>query len=181
VEGLGLERVLERLGETAEPASSGSAAAVVGALAAAISAKVARSIGAEGEAAQATSLVTRLTALAQADAEAFGTAREALAAAGEGGDERRDFSLGRLLDHAAAVPADVAEACADVAVLAAVLAVAAGDDWSPDARSASWLATAAARSATHLVDVNLAVGPDDPHTLRAHQALHLANAASETL
>jgi methenyltetrahydrofolate cyclohydrolase len=176
---LDLSGVLETLAAPDNTASAGSAAALVGAIAAAVVTKVARSAGAEGQAAQAESLSLRLTKLADADAEAFGSARRALAQADEGGDERRDFQLGRLLEEAAAVPADLAEACADVAMLAAELAEAVGDDLRPDAQSASWLAAGAARSAAHLVEVNLAVKPDDVHMRRARGAARSAAASSD--
>lgn len=162
-------------------ASAGSAAALVGAIAASVAAKVARIDGSEGEAAQALALSARLTRLADADADAFGAAREALVAVGEGGDERRDFKLGKVLARAAAAPASVAEACADVAVLARALADSVDEEHRPDARSSVWLAAAAAESAAHLVEINLAVGAGSETSERARLDAERARMAAASL
>jgi formiminotetrahydrofolate cyclodeaminase len=91
-----------------------------------------------------------------------------------GGDERRDFALGRALDHAAAVPLAIAEACSDLVVLAGELAPLAPADLAPDVAAAAQVATGAARAAAGLVEVNLAVGPGDPRLVRANAAVEAA-------
>jgi len=111
---------LDALGAAGSPSAGGSAAALVGAIAAAVTVKVARRSDDPGLAAQAAALGTRLADLAPTDADALGAARAALAASTGGGDERRDFHLGQVLDRASAIPLELAEACADVAALARV-------------------------------------------------------------
>lgn len=172
---LGLNRVLDALADPGESPAGGSAAALVGAIAAATAAKGARASGDHGSAAQAVALATRLTRLAVLDADALRAARTALADASAGGDdERRDFGLGRALARSAALPLEIAEACADVAALATMLAESVVPDFQPDCRSAGWLAAAAARAAAHLVEVNLAVGSGDERAERARDAAAFA-------
>jgi formiminotetrahydrofolate cyclodeaminase len=145
-----------------EPApGGGSAAALVGALAAALCAKVARFSEDGGSLAQAEALRARLTALAPQDAAAFGAALERLHTRTD------DFDLGRALTHAAAVPLRIAEACADVAGLGAALAESGRAYLQPDARAASVLAAAAARSSALLVEANLGALPGDERVARA--------------
>lgn len=172
------------LGTIADPGTStagGSAAALTGALAAAIAMKAARAAGEPGRAAQAAKLLRRLAQAAVSDAAAFGAARSALAEVGEGGDERRDFSLRTLLDQAALEPLAIADTCADVAVLAAGLVAQAPGEVVPDVAAAAALAAGAARAAAHLVGVNLAVAPGDERLARAEAAAAAAAAAAAEL
>ena len=166
--------VLEAFASPVHPASGGSAAALAGAMGAALLAKAARSAGEEAAAAQAIALAIKLERLAAIDADALETARTALSDAEEGGDVRRDFKLGQTLSQAAAVPLDVAEGCVDVIDLAALVAQIAPDDLLPDVRAAGSLAAAGARAAAHLVEVNLSVAVDDPRAERARQAARRA-------
>src|SRR3954454_14516492 len=151
-------RIDDLLGALAarEPApGGGSAAALVGAIAAAICAKVA-AFGEDGGAtAQAAALCRRLTQLAEEDARVFANALSEL--------DRRDddFKLGRALDQAADAPLQIAEACVDILVLASELAETGTPELQADARSAAALAAGATRAATLLVEVNLTVTPDD--------------------
>ena len=168
--------MLEAFASPHNPASGGSAAALAGAISAALVAKAARGAGEEGAASQAIALAIKLERLAGIDAEALATARAALADADAGGDPRRDFRLGLTLAHAAAVPLDVAEACVDVVDLAVLVAGVATDDLLPDVRAAASLAAAGARAAAHLVEVNLSVGSDDPRAQRAREAARRAAA-----
>jgi len=170
--------VLEAFASPVHPASGGSAAALAGAMGAAILAKAARSAGEEAAAAQAIALAIKLERLAAIDADALETARTALAAVDEGGDKRRDFKLGQTLSQAAAVPLDVAEGCIDVIDLAGFVIQLAPDDLLPDVRAAATLAAAGARAAAHLVQVNLAVAEGDP---RAERAQHVARRAATEL
>ena len=88
--------------------------------------------GDQGAAAQALALAGRLTRLASLDADVFAVALGALRQAtesreaGAGSSEARDFQLGRTLEQAAAVPLAIAEAAADVALLAAEVAACGG-------------------------------------------------------
>jgi formiminotetrahydrofolate cyclodeaminase len=166
--------VLEALASPVHPGAAGSAAALTGAMSAALVAKAARAAGEEAAASQAIALAIKLERLAAIDADALAAARAALADADEGGDARRDFRLGLTLSQAAAVPLDVAEACVDVIDLAGLVAGIATDDLLPDVRAAGSLAAAGARAAAHLVEVNLSVGSDDPRAQRAREAARRA-------
>jgi formiminotetrahydrofolate cyclodeaminase len=148
-------------------AASGPLAADTGAAAADLLAAVARRAGTEAAAAQAAALAARLRSLSKRDAAVVASARATLTAAGTGGDERRDFELGRTLDDAAALPLEIAEACADVAELGRWLAPAADTSEGPDAAAAALLAEGAARAAAHLVEVNLTITADDERLARA--------------
>lgn len=170
--GLEIEGVLEALGSPDHAAASGSAAALSGALAAAVVAKAARASGRPGPAAQAASLEKRLTALADRDAGALRAARRLLAS-GAGGC---DFELGEALRKAMSIPASIGATCADVAVLAAEERELVHADYRPDLEAAAALAAGAAQAAAHLVAVNLAASPDDRDVMSSRAA---AAAASE--
>jgi formiminotetrahydrofolate cyclodeaminase len=178
-QGFDLHNALEALATADTAQAGGSAAAFVGAIAAAVTVKVARLSGQEGVSAQALSLRSRLAGLAPTDAEAFAEARKALAVGEGGGDVRRDFQLGLVLNRASAVPLEIAEACADVSALAAELARTGEADAQPDAAVAAVLAAAAAHAAVRLVEVNLALGTDDPRIARARAVAKTASAAAE--
>jgi formiminotetrahydrofolate cyclodeaminase len=68
------------------------------------------------------------------------------------------------------VPLAIAEACADVVVLARALADRLDPALGPDLETAALLAAGAARAAAHLVEINLAVGSDDERAVRARAA-----------
>jgi formiminotetrahydrofolate cyclodeaminase len=171
---------LEALSSADPVPGSGSAAAMGGAVAAAVVAMTARASEdwpeAPGIAAQALRLRDRLAELAQADAEAYGASLQALASTSSEPDERRDFALGTALREAAQVPLVIAETAADVALLAAEAAERATPELQPDARAATSLASASAAAAAHLVEINLATTPDDERVRRARAA---ASAAAE--
>ena len=156
-----------------EPApGGGSAAALVGAIAAAVCAKVARFADDGGATAQAAALCRRLTALADEDARVFVSALAEL--------DRRDddFKLGRALDQAAEAPLRIAEACVDVAVLASALAERGAAELRPDAHAAAALAAGAARASALLVEANLAVAHDDDRVARARRLSEEAASAA---
>ncbi|MFL5954925.1 MAG: cyclodeaminase/cyclohydrolase family protein [Gaiellaceae bacterium] len=156
-----------------EPApGGGSAAALVGAIAAALCAKVAGFADDGGSLAQAAALCRRLTSLAEEDARVFTSALAEL--------DRRDddFKLGRALDRAAEAPLRIAEACVDVAALASALAASGTPELQPDARSAALLAAGAARASAVLVEANLAVSHDDERVARARRLSEEAAAAA---
>jgi formiminotetrahydrofolate cyclodeaminase len=167
-----LEALLDALAAEEPAPGGGSAAALVGAMAAALCTKVARFSGDGGAGAQGAALRRRLTALAAEDAAAFTAALEHLH------ERRDDFDLGRALALAADVPLRIAAACADVADLAAALAEHGKPDLQPDARAASLLAAAASRSSALLVEANLGATPGDERILRARQLADGAEAAA---
>ncbi len=162
-------------------AAAGAAAALTGALAAAVVGKASATSGRRGEAAQAAALRERLARLATADTEALGTARAALSNAGGGESPQRDFALGRALRRASAIPREIAEACADLALLAASEAGEVVPDLRADATAAGLLASAAAAAAAHLVSVNLSAHEGDDDLLRARAAAESARAVSTSL
>lgn len=182
---LGLETraLLDLLARRGPGPAVGSAAALVAATAAALVAKAARTSTAVwedalGAAAQAEALRSRTSPLAQADADAYAAAVERLDEPRDPDPDRRDFQLGRALDAAAVVPMRIAAAAADIAVLAAEVAERGNPNLRPDATGAALLAEAAARTAAHLVEVNLAVGPDDPRVREANAHAETAAAAA---
>src|SRR5207244_12650542 len=82
---LDLRQTLESLAAPGSAPAGGSAAALCGAIAAAVTLEVARSSKQDGLAAQAAALAARLADLAPSDAIALAAARAALSSASEGG------------------------------------------------------------------------------------------------
>jgi glutamate formiminotransferase/formiminotetrahydrofolate cyclodeaminase len=169
------------LGQPAPTPSGGSAAALAGAMAAALVGLVARASRdwpeAPGVAAQAAALEDRLLGLADEDAAAFADALAELRAAD--GESRRS-GLGPALLRATDVPLAIADACADVAALAALARDQGRPAVRPDAVVARELAVAATRGAAQLVNANLATRPGDDRSLRATAATRAAEATAET-
>lgn len=160
---------------TGRPAAAGPATAQVGAAAATVVAATARVAGDATGASQAEALAVRLRRLAEEDADALVAARAAFPETEpETSDPRRDFAFARVLDRAAAAPLAIAEACADVAILARSLADQVDPALGPDLEAAARLASGAAKAAAHLVEVNLAVGEDDERVRRARRAADIA-------
>ena len=173
-----LDELLDGIASRTPAPGSGSAAALVAAMAAALCAKTARFSNDDGAAAQAEHLRRRLTELARDDAEAFVRALRDLDEPRDPDPDRRDWLLGRSLAAAADVPLRIAETCADVAELAADLALRGKAELQPDAAGASVLAEAAARVCAHLVAVNLGATPEDE---RVRHAESLAAAAGRAV
>jgi formiminotetrahydrofolate cyclodeaminase len=161
-----------------EPASGGGPlAALATASAADLLATIARAstnnwTDSRGVAAQAEALRDRAAPLAELSAEAF---EQALAA--EGGD----YELGRAYARAVEPPLRIAEAAADVAALAALVAEHGDPVRRADAVSAALVAAGCARAAAELVAVNLTVSGSDERVRRAdmlaEEAAHTAEAA----
>jgi len=177
---------LERLG-TGKPApGSGSASALTVAFAAGLVAMVARRSEdcweeSPGIAAQALALQARAAPLALADAQVWGEALEALAAARDDATTPNG-ELVQKLDLSATVPLQIAETAADTASLAALAAELGDGTFRPDAAAAAVLAAAGARAAAHLVAVNLTVQEGDERLVRARQSVETAaNAATRAL
>ncbi|MGE5617445.1 MAG: cyclodeaminase/cyclohydrolase family protein [Candidatus Woesearchaeota archaeon] len=185
-------RILENLPSMAEVdtyQSGGTVAAQVARLAASLAAAVAdrsRETWDEsgGARAQAQALERRVLQLAERQAAAFATAREALARRGERepveaeSRPERDRRLGAALEAAAAPPLDLAAGAADIAALSAAIAKRAPAELRPDAAVAAMLSAAAARSAAHLVQVNLVVGDRSAAVLARRYADAAAAAAA---
>jgi formiminotetrahydrofolate cyclodeaminase len=169
-----IDDLLDALAAQEAAPGGGSAAALVGAIAAALCAKVARFAGDGGATAQAAALCRRLTSLADEDARVF------LSALAELDRRDDDFKLGRALDQAAEAPLRIAEACVDVALLASALAERGTAELQPAARAAAALAAGAARASAALVEANLAVAHDDERVARAHKLSDAAASAART-
>jgi formiminotetrahydrofolate cyclodeaminase len=167
-----IDPLLDALASEEPAPGGGSAAALVGAMAAAVCAKVARLSDDGGSVAQAAALCRKLTALAEEDARLFASALSEL--------DRRDddFKLGRALEQAADAPLRIAEACADVAALASALAERGASQLQPDARAAAALAAGATRAAAVLVEVNLGVSGVDARVELAQRLSSQADAAA---
>lgn len=175
---LRLDEFLDALATTAPIPASGSAAAVVGAMAAEIVAMTSRaathwSDGA-GVAAQARMLSARLRPLALADAEAFA---RVLALRADASSDRRD--LGPALERSLSVPLEIADACAATAELAALAAEHSVGHERADAVAAAALAEGATRAAAALVFANLIVGPGDARASQVSELVRFASAARE--
>jgi formiminotetrahydrofolate cyclodeaminase len=172
---------LDELGSADPIPGAGAAAGVVLAMAAALCSMAARAAedwpDASGATAQADSLRARALRLADRNAAAYAEALTAFRLPGDLGGEQRDFALGQALERAAEVPHELAEAAADVAELATVVARFGHPAMRGDAITAAELAAAVARGAAALVAVNLGVTPDDP---RLEMARGVAEAASRS-
>ena len=131
-------------------------------------------VEAAGVAAQAAALRARAAELAEVDVAAYAQARRGLLDAVA---ERRGQPLRPLLHAAADVPFRIGETAADVAELAAEAARHGAPDRRPDAAVAAGLAEAAVRAASVLVEVNLAVSPDDDLAAQTRHDLAAASAA----
>ena len=179
-----VDELLDEVASEARVPGSGSGTALVVAPAAAFVAKVARLSRshwdeAGGAAAQAETLRARAVLLADADAVVYEEALVALDRKDELDPDTRDAAIGDALLRAAEVPLMIATTACDVAVLAADVAEAALPDAAADAAAAALLADGAARSARHLVEVNLATAGQDPHAARGAELVTVAGSAAK--
>ena len=163
-----VERFLDRIA-SAEPApAGGTVAAVAVAMAAglvAMAARLAHEWPKAGDVVErAEALRSRMATLALADEDAYAKVIEALRL--PPASPSRDAEVAAALSGAADVPLAIAEAAAEVAVLAALVAQEGNDRLRGDAVVAAELAGAGARGAAQLVAINLA-GLDDPRVRRA--------------
>jgi len=138
---------------------------------------------AKGAAAQANTLRERVAPLAQRNVDAYASAIARLRAAEfapkpePGSDPSQD--LGALLERAAQIPLEIAQAAVDVASLAAVVAERGDQALRPDAVAAALLAQGVARAAATLVEVNLGTTDSDPRVVSVRNLAGSANAAAE--
>jgi formiminotetrahydrofolate cyclodeaminase len=170
-----VERFLDRIA-SAEPApAGGSVAAVAVAMAAglvAMAARLAHEWPKAGEVVErADALRATMATLALADEEAYAKVIEALRLPPD--SPSREEEIAAALSGAADIPLAAAEAAAEVAVLAVLVAREGNERLRGDALVAAELAEAGARGAAELVAINLA-GRDDPRVQRARD---LASAA----
>lgn len=177
-----IRALLESLASDDPAPASGSAAALVVAMAAALVLKVTRASedwpDRPAVIAQADRLLRRTMPLAQSDAEAYEEALAVLRLPDELEQEVRNMAIGQVFARAAEIPLVIAEAGADVACLAEVAAERGTADRRGDAVAAALLAGAATRAAANLVALNLVVSPQDERVLRARAVAEVAEAAA---
>jgi methenyltetrahydrofolate cyclohydrolase len=178
-----LAELLDRLAARTPAPGGGTAAALVGATAAALT-EMAAAFALTRSAEQDESLVAlyeraavlraQLLQLADDDTRAYRPVLDAQAV--EPKDERRAAALASALSTAAEVPLAIAVAAAEVAELAAATVLTPGNTaLYGDASAALTLAEAAVDAAARLVELNLAAAPADP---RLEQAAALARHAT---
>jgi formiminotetrahydrofolate cyclodeaminase len=167
------DRLIAGTAELTEPIATGDAdpaggalAGLVTALAASLTAAAAgrsRSVWEEAPAvrAQAQALRRRALEVSRRTVEAHAGAVSRLAERGDGGSDARDWEVGRSVSAAAAPPLELTACARDLAELASLVADHADPDVRADAVVAAMLAAAAARSAAHLVEINLVTGADE--------------------
>jgi hypothetical protein len=114
-----------------------------------------------GAAVQAATLRGRAGAARAANAGAYAVARRALGPPAAPGQPGADAALRAALIDAAESLLAVVTTAADCAGLAAEIAQSCEPSRSADAAGAAELTAAAARSAQALLEINLALGPDD--------------------
>jgi formiminotetrahydrofolate cyclodeaminase len=104
--------------------------------------------------------------LADEDAEAYRAVLAAYTAARSGATTKAHEKIAAALDGAARVPLEMASLAAETAVLGARLALEGNPRLRGDATTAVLLSEAAARSAAHLVQVDVDEGDGDPALVR---------------
>jgi formiminotetrahydrofolate cyclodeaminase len=173
------------LDETASEAltpGGGALAALTGALAAGLVEMAARNSPdweLRGAAvAQAKVLRERLAELAPLNDEVYEQAIASMRLPDDVDNESKRTLIGTSLERAAAFPLAIAEACSNVAELAALVAEDGDPSVRPDATAAAMLALGATRAAAHLVEINLGVLEHDERLLRATRLAADAAAAS---
>jgi formiminotetrahydrofolate cyclodeaminase len=173
--------LLDELSSPVAPAG-GSALAFAVAMAAAVVRMAARaskdSWGAAGAVtAQAEALRARAAPLAQLDADVLDSALAVRDGATALPPEKRDWEIGKAFAAAAEPPLEIARTAADVAELAAEVALLGDPRVRADAIAAGILAAAAARAAVTIVQVNLTAGEGDPRVVEAERLARSAEDA----
>jgi formiminotetrahydrofolate cyclodeaminase len=175
----------ELLDELAGPVApaGGSALAFAVAMAAAVVRMAARASkdswdAAAGVAAQADALRARAAPLAQLDADVLDEALAVRDGSAALSPEKRDWEIGKAFAAASEPPLEIARTAADVAELAAEVAVSGDPRVRADAIAAAMLAAAAARAVVTIVQVNLTSVDGDP---RVAEAERLARAAENAV
>ncbi len=157
--------LLDELASETPTPGSGAAAAITAALAASLVTMAARATpgwdGSRGAAAQGSALRRRVAPLADADAVAYAESLAALSLPDDLEPEVRDMAIRDTLARAAAVPLAIAEASADLALLAVDVAEHCEPALRVDVVAAAQLAQGAARAAAELVAVNLGMAAND--------------------
>lgn len=176
------EELLDRIAAETPAPGGGSVAAFVTEMAASLAAMTARFAhnwdGAAGAVAQAEALRHRAGPLAVEDAIAYENVLTAMRMPKELEPEVRNTLIGETLSRAADAPLRIAETAADVAELAAEIAVCGNPNLRGDAAAAAILATSAARVSANLVEINLATVEGDDRVERARAVVRSAERAT---
>lgn len=176
------EELLDTIAAETPAPGGGSVAAFVTEMAASLAAMAARFAHdwerARGAVAQAETLRHRAAPLAVEDAIAYENVLTAMRMPRELEPEVRNTLIGETLSRAADAPLQIAETAADVAELAAEIAVCGNPNLRGDAAAAAILATSAARVAANLVEINLATVEGDDRVERARAVVRSAERAS---
>ncbi len=176
------EELLDTIAAETPAPGGGSVAAFVTEMAASLAAMAARFAhgweGASGAVAQAETLRHRAAPLAVEDAVAYENVLTALRMPQELEAEVRDTLIGETLSRAADIPLQIAETAADVAELAAEIAVSGNPNLRGDAAAAAVLSSSAARVAANLVEINLATMEGDARVERARAVVRSAEQAA---
>jgi formiminotetrahydrofolate cyclodeaminase len=172
---LTLKQLLDQTAARTPAPGGGPAAAVAGAIAAALTEMAANFAPDGGDVATATrarELRTRLLELADEDMAAYQLVIDVLALSSD--DPGRPAALAGALSTAADPPLAIAEAAAEISELAARVAPK-NKHLLGDATAGALLAEATTRAATRLVEINLEKASHDP---RHHAAAQLAARAA---
>jgi methenyltetrahydrofolate cyclohydrolase len=180
---LPFEELLDMIAAETPAPGGGSSAAFVTEMAASLAAMAARFAhdweGAAGAVAQAETLRHRAAPLAIEDAVAYENVLTAMRMPKDLEAEVRDTLIGETLSRAADAPLQIAETAADVADLAAEIAVCGNQNVRGDAAAASILASSAARVAANLVEINLATVEGEERVERAGALARSAEKAAQ--
>jgi methenyltetrahydrofolate cyclohydrolase len=181
---LRLRELLDELASEARTPASGSAAALVAAIAAGLVAKAARLsrpgwAEAGGAIAQAETLRARALLLAESDAVAYEDALATLRGIDLLPPGDRDAVIADALSRAADIPLQISQTACDISLLAAEVAEGGNLELAADAAVAALLAEAVSRSAGHLVSVNLASVPEDERAVRGDKLATTAATATK--
>ena len=176
------EELLDTIAAETPAPGGGSVAAFVTEMAASLAAMAARFAhdwpGAAGAVAQAEALRHRAAPLAIEDAVAYENVLTAMRMPKDLEPEVRDTLIGETLSRAADAPLVIAETAADVAELAAEIAVSGNPNLRGDAAAAAILASSASRVASNLVEINLATVEGDDRVERARALVRSAERAA---
>jgi formiminotetrahydrofolate cyclodeaminase len=177
------EELLDTIAAETPAPGGGSVAAFVTEMAASLAAMAARFAhdwdGAAGAVAQAETLRHRAAPLAAEDAVAYENVLTAMRMPEELESEVRNTLIGETLSRAADIPLLIAETAADVAELAAEIAVQGNPNLRGDAAAASLLAASAVRVAANLVEINLATVEGEDRIARARTLIAGADKAAK--
>jgi methenyltetrahydrofolate cyclohydrolase len=184
---LSLAAITEAVDSDAPVPGGGAVAACTGALASALAGMAARfsarSAAEPGQfsalADQAAALRSRCLRLADDDARAYAGYVAAARMPREPDPQPRQQALRAALDHAAAVPLELAATAAELARLARELTRSGSRRLRSDAATAALLAAAVAGSAAIFVAENVRGGPGDSRISQAHAAAAEAAAIAQ--